>query len=104
MGDAAAAGADLQQLDRGDVDGKAAALAIAHLVDLEGRRDGGLAAVDGAELGRGAAHVEGEHAIEAFLLADHAAQQDAGRRSRLDDADRHVAGELRRHQARRSTA
>ena len=88
-----------KQLDGGDVDGEAAALAVAHLVDLEGGRDGGLAAVDGAELGRGAAHVEGEHAVEALLAADLAAQQDARRGPRLDDADRHVAGKLRRDQA-----
>ena len=30
--------------------------------------------------------------------ADHAAQQDAGSRPRFDDADRHIAGELGRHQ------
>ena len=66
-GDAAAAGADLQQLHGRDVDRQAAALAIAHLIDLEGRRDRRLAAVDGAELGGGAAHVEGEHALEALL-------------------------------------
>ncbi len=98
VGDAAAAGADLQQLDGRHVDRQAAALAVAHLVHLEGGRDGGLAAVDGAELGRGAAHVEGEDPVEALLLADGAAQQHAGGGPELDDADRHVAGELGRHQ------
>ncbi len=98
VGDAAAAGADLQQLHRRHVDRQAAALAVAHLVHLEGGRDGRLAAVDRAELGRGAAHVEGEHPVEAFLLADGAAQQHAGGGARLHDADRHVAGKFRRHQ------
>src|SRR6185503_6701018 len=52
-GDAAAPGADLDHLHGGHVDGQAAAFLVAHHVDLEGRHDGGLAVVYGAELGGG---------------------------------------------------
>ena len=94
MGKAATASADLEQLDSRHVDGEAATLAIAHLIDLEGGSDRRLPAIDGAELGRGSAHVECEYALDVLLLADDAAQQHARCGSRFDDANRHVAGKL----------
>src|SRR5947208_523211 len=62
MGNRAAAGADLDQLQGRDAHRQAAALDEAALArDLEAVGDRGLAVVDDAELGGGAAHVEGQH-------------------------------------------
>ncbi len=68
--EAAAAGADLEQFERRHVDRQSAAFAITHLVDLEAGRDRRIRAVDGPELRRGPAHVEGEDMIATFLLTD----------------------------------
>ena len=58
----AAAGADLDQLQRRDAHRQAAALDEALLArGLEAVGDRRLAVIDDAELGRGAAHVEGQH-------------------------------------------
>ena len=96
--DGAAAGPDLQQLHRRDVEGQPAALLVLDGVDLEGGDDRRLAVVDGAELGGGAAHVEGHDVVEAFVPADDGTHQDTRRRTRFDDADWIVAGQLGGHQ------
>ena len=80
--DRAAAGADLDQLDRGDLDRQAGAAQEALLARrLEAVGDQRLALVDQGELGRRAAHVEGEHAVEAGVAAEPGAGQRAGRRA-----------------------
>src|SRR5690606_35876056 len=61
-GDRAAPGADLDQLDGGRADREtAAALEAVHPGDLQPAADRRAAILDGAQLGRGAAHVEGQH-------------------------------------------
>ena len=73
-GDAAAAGADLDQLDRRDADRQAAALheaLLARRLEAVGRQR--LAFVDERELGRGAAHVEGQHPAIAVGAAEEGA-------------------------------
>ena len=53
--------------------------------------NGGLAFADKAGFGRGAAHVEGEQVRFVDARAGMTGRQHAGRRSRLDEADRHVS-------------
>ena len=70
MGDAAAAGADLDHVDRRDGDRQPAAfLEAVAAVDLEQPGDQRLAVLDQAGLGGGAAHVEGHQPVEAERLA-----------------------------------
>ena len=68
-GDAAAAGADLREVDHRHADRVAGAgdpaLGVAGAADLVLRRHRDLAADDHAGLGRGAAHVEGQHVGQA---------------------------------------
>ena len=89
VGDGAAAGADLDHLDRGDAKRQAAPLQEpvdpAH---FEGARGQGLGVVDQADLGGGAAHVEREHALEPTFGGDLAGQDRASGGSRFDEADR----------------
>ena len=94
--DAAAAGADLDHLHGRHVDRQAAALLVADEVDLERRHDRRLAAVDGTELGRGAAHVEGDDVLAPLGLADDRAHEDAGGWPGFDDAHGKIAGEVGR--------
>ena len=76
-GDRAAAGADLDHVDHGDAHRQArAALQPVHAVDLELLRDQRLAALDHAELGRRAAHVERDQ------IADRAGRAERRRRER----------------------
>src|SRR5215831_5605023 len=58
-----------------------------------------LGAVDGAELGRGAAHVEREDMLALFGFAEDGTHQDAGGRSRFDDAHGEIAGNVGRDEA-----
>ena len=82
--DAAAAGADLDQLDRRDADGKPAALEEALLARrLEVIRRQRLSAVDERELGGRAAHVEGEQVAAGVLAAEERGRDGARRRARL---------------------
>ena len=94
--DTAAAGADLQQLHRRQADRQAAARLVVDRIDLEARHDRGHAIVDRPQLGRGAAHVEGQHLIGPLLRRHVAAHQHTGGRPGLDDADRIFAREVRR--------
>jgi len=87
QGDGAAARADLDQLDRRHIDRQAGALLEPDRIDFEDRRNRRLAAVDGAELRRSAAHVEAEHAVGADVPADPPRKQHARSRAALDDAD-----------------
>ena len=86
-GDRAAARADLDQLHRRHIDRQAGALLEPDRIDFEDRRNRRLAAVDGAEFRRGAAHVEAEHAVGADVPADPPRKQHARSRAALDDAD-----------------
>ena len=97
--DRAAAGADLDHLDHGQVDRQPGALleAVA-AVDLEAVRQQRLAPVDHRELGGGAAHIEGEE----ILVAGRGAEGRRGQRSpggtALQQADREARGRLDRGQ------
>ena len=85
-GNGAAARADLDQLDRRHIDRQAGALLEPDRIDLEDGRNRRLAAIDGSEFRRGAAHVEAEHAVRADVPADPPREQHARRRAALDDA------------------
>jgi hypothetical protein len=88
LGDAAAARADLDQLDGGDADGQARALDEAPLArGLEAVRGQGLAAVHEGELRRRAAHVEGEEIAAAVRRAEEGGGDGAGGRARLEHRD-----------------
>ena len=109
MGDGAAAGADLDQLQGRDAHRQAAALDEAPLArDLEAVGDRRLAVVDDAELGGGAAHVEGQHVRAAVAGAEVRGDQRAGRRARFQQLHRRALGLLdigeaavRQHQQQR---
>ena len=93
MRDRAAAGADLDQLDGGDLHGQAGAAQEALLARrLEAVGDQRLAVVDQRELGRRAAHVEGEHALEAGVAAEPGAGQRARRRAAFQQLHRRALG------------
>ncbi len=98
-GDRAAAGADLDHLDHGQVDRQPGALleAVA-AVDLEAVRQQRLAAGDHRELGGGAPHIEGEQ----ILVAGRGAEGRGGQRSpggtALQQPDREASGRLDRGQ------
>ena len=75
--------------------GSAAALLEARLaIDLEGAALQRLAVVDQADLGGGAAHVEGQDAALAALERDAAGQDGAAGRPGLDEAYREAGGRL----------
>ena len=99
-GDAAAAGADLDHVDDRDLDGKAAALAEAvdpvHL-ELPGLQR--IAVLHRAELGGGAAHVEGEEIGIARALPQSGRRQRSRRRPRFQHAHREAGGRLGRADA-----
>ena len=104
-GDAAAAGADLDHLDHRHLDRQAAALLEAvHAVDLEVRRDQGLAVLDQAGLGGGAAHVEREQARAVDQPAVVGGGERAGRRARIRSGARESGRRSRRRTCRRWTA
>ena len=88
--DAAAARADLDQLDGGDADGQPAALDEAPLPrGLEAVGGERLAPVHQRELGGGAAHVEGEHvAARAVRPAEEGGRDGARGRARLQHLHR----------------
>jgi hypothetical protein len=95
ISDGAAAGADLDQLQGRDAHGQAAALDEAALArDLEAVGDRGLAVVDDAELGRGAAHVEGQHMRAAVARAEMGGDQRAGGRPGFQQLHRRALGLL----------
>ena len=99
-GDRAAAGADLHHLDDGNAQRRAAALLEARLaVDLEGAALERLAVVDQADLGGGAAHVEGEDAALAALERDVSGQDGAAGRARLHQSHRELRGRLQAGEA-----
>ena len=89
-GDRAAAGADLDHLDHRDAHRQAAALQEAGgAVDLESARGVRLAVVDQADLGRGAAHVEGERRASRRARAAIPRREDrAAGRAGFDQPDR----------------
>ena len=87
-GDGAAARADLHHLDHRDAERQAAALEEAMGAgDLEGPRRLRLGVVDQADLGGGAAHVEGENAIEPAAAGDVAGEDGAAHRAGFHQAD-----------------
>ena len=95
MGDAAAAGADLDQVDRGHGDGQAAALAEAiAAVNLEQPGDQRRAVLDQAGLGGGAAHVEGHQPVDAEQFGIMAGGERTGSRAALDHPHRVLARRL----------
>ena len=96
--DAAAAGADLEQFDRHDVERPAAAAAVVHRIDLEGGTHRRHPVVDRPELGGGAAHVEAHYMACPFFLPHLRAHQHPGRRAGFDDADRIGTGKDAGHQ------
>ena len=93
MRDRAAAGADLDQLDGRDLHRQAGAAQEALLARrLEAIGDQRLAVVDQRELGRRAAHVEGEHALQSGVAAEPGAGQRAGRRAAFEQLHRRALG------------
>ena len=93
--DRAAAGADLDELDdRHQERQPAAALEAPHARHLELARDLRLAVVDEADLGGGAAHVEGEHAGGAGGARVVRGGRGAAGRSGLHQPDRDLARRL----------
>ena len=93
-------GADLDHLDHRNPHGQPAALletvAARH---LEGAGVERLAAVDHAQLGGGAPHVEREHVAQVERAGQVAGQNRASGRAGLDEADRGRHGRLQRRQA-----
>ena len=89
LGDAAATGADLQQLDRQDLQRQAAAaLEAVHVANLELVGDRGLAVFDHRYLRRGAAHVEGDGVGDVERGAGEIGRRDGARgRAGLDHPD-----------------
>ena len=97
--DRAAAGADLDELDHRHAHRQAAALEVAPGArHLEAARALGLAVLDEADLGRGAAHVEGEHVAQPALARQVRGQDGAARGPRLDEPDREARRLLQRRQ------
>ena len=100
--DGTAAGANLDHLDRLDLQRKARplpeTLVVGHLQLGADRR---LAMRDQAELGGGAAHVEGQHASLAGDPAEFGGGDGAGGRAGLDQAHRQLGGAAARNQSAR---
>jgi hypothetical protein len=86
--DGATAGADLDHVDDGEVDGEAAPLLHLGLVDLEHVGPLRLAVDDEADLRRCPAHVEREHVVDAELLTERGRIERARNGAGLDDLDR----------------
>ena len=87
-GDRAAAGADLHHLDDRDAQRNAAALGEARLaVDLELARGLRREVVDEADLGGGAAHVEGDDPVEPHLRCDPGGKDRPAGRTGFDEPD-----------------
>ena len=83
--DGSSPGADLDHLDRLDLERKAGTFAEALVVGhFEVGADGRLAIWDKAEFGRGAAHVERQHARLASRSAEFRGGDRAGRRPRFN--------------------
>ena len=98
--DRAAAGADLHHLDDGDAHRQARAFHVAiGARDLEFARPFRFAVAQQAYLGRGAAHVEGQHFVEPALPRDGAGKDGAARRPGFDQADREARGGFERGKA-----
>ena len=98
--DGSAARADLDHLDRLDLERKAGSLAEALVVrDFEVGADGRLAVRDQAELGGGAAHVKGQHARLARRSAELGGGDRAGRRTRFNQTHRQFGGAQARNEA-----
>ena len=99
-GEAAAAGADLDEIDRWHRDREPRALLEAvHAGDLERVREVGLAVLDEAGLGGGAAHVEAQQAVFAHAAGEPRAGQRACRRAALHEPDREAGGVVGRDHA-----
>ena len=87
-GNGAAAGADLHHLDHRDFHRQTAALhETVGAVHLEGAGEQRLALVDHADLGGGAAHIEGDHRVFAELTGDLPGQDGAARRPGFHQAN-----------------
>ena len=102
--DAAAPGPDLGDVDKGELDGIAAALdQLARQVDpathLELGRLGRLAAFDHGRLGRRAAHVEGDQVVEPRAAGEAGAGHDPGGGTRFHHAGGFAPGRLDGHDA-----
>ena len=101
-GDAAAAGADLGDLDRRHANDlpSAAAARVAHAAaNVVFGRFKRLAVLDQRCLGGGAAHVKGDEVALARLLREITGGQHSRGRPRFDDIDGPPPREVRRHQA-----
>ena len=94
-GNAAAAGADLHDVDHRHH----RRMAVRISADVIALGDGRLAAMHEAGLGRGAAHVEGDGVLVAEIAADLRGRNDAADRPGFHHGDRHLLGGVRRHQA-----
>ena len=96
--EAAAAGADLDEVDRRHRHREARTLLEAvDAGDLERVRELRLAIVDQARLGGGAAHVEAQQTILAEPTGEPRAGERTGRRTRLDEPDRRPRRVVGRH-------
>ena len=99
-GDAAAAGADLDQVDRWRLEKQAAALLeTAHAGHLELRRARRLAAGDQRDLGGRAAHIESQDVGRAEPLGKMRGDRDASSGPGLDQPDRELAREIEAQRA-----
>jgi hypothetical protein len=93
--DAAAAGADFDNVDDRQHDGMTAREAA----DVVALRDRGFAILHEADFGGRAAHIEREHVLVAEVAADFRCRDDAADRSRLHHVHRDAFGGFRRHRA-----
>ena len=99
-GDAAAAGADLDEVHRRRLEKQAAAfLEASHARHLELGGARRLAAGDQRDLGGRAAHVEGENVGRAEPLGEMRGDRDAGSGPGLDQPHRELAGEIEAQRA-----
>src|SRR5262249_22528118 len=92
---AAASGADLDQVQTGNLHGQAAALAHADQVDLELVRARGNAVLDEGGLGGGAAHVEGDEVPVPGEPSDVRGEDGARRGPRVERAHGEGGGRIR---------
>ena len=98
--DAAAAGADLENVHHRDLDRQGAFVSA----DQRAARGERLALEDDAGLGAGAAHVEGDHVVEADRATHRARADHARSRARFQHADAILARLVARRRARPSIA